>query len=334
MRPSPTAGVRDGSTAEDGPYTPWMPRAGKTAKTLPFTGDPRADKYLVDDPLALLIGMVLDQQVPLEKAFADLGCCARGSARKLDAAAIAAMPSDELTGLFVARPALHRFPGSMAARVQDLCRLLVEEYGGDAAAVWTTATSRRRALQAREGTPRFRRAQGPDIRRPARQAARRPPAGLGDGGGAVRQSRFTRFRGRYRQPGCPLGGARAQASRQGGRHSGREAGGPGPPRLRARAERRKVAVGPSDPCPRKDLTGGRCHVCERARGAPERPSRQLRKTPPAIVVLLKKARLPDCVERDQLPTGDTEGVWMDSTRWSSVPPSGQPPPGSRKVDYS
>jgi uncharacterized HhH-GPD family protein len=118
-----------------------MPRAANTAKSLPFTGDPRADKYLVEDPLALLIGMVLDQQVPVEKAFAGPWVLRQRLGTKLDAANIAAMSSDELTALFVERPALHRFPGSMAARVQDLCRLLVQDYGGDAAAVWTTAAT-------------------------------------------------------------------------------------------------------------------------------------------------------------------------------------------------
>ncbi|MGD0874727.1 MAG: HhH-GPD-type base excision DNA repair protein [Acidimicrobiales bacterium] len=118
-----------------------MPRAEKTAKTLPFTGDPRADKYLVDDPLALLIGMVLDQQVPLEKAFAGPWVLRQRLGTKLDAAKLAAMPPADLTALFVERPALHRFPGAMAARVQDLCRLLVQEYDGDAAAVWTTAAT-------------------------------------------------------------------------------------------------------------------------------------------------------------------------------------------------
>ena len=116
-----------------------MPRAAKTTKSLPFTGDAQADKYLVDDPLALLIGMVLDQQVPLEKAFAGPWVLRQRLGRDLDAEEIAAMAPDELTALFVARPALHRFPAAMAARVQELCRLLVHEYGGNAAALWTTA---------------------------------------------------------------------------------------------------------------------------------------------------------------------------------------------------
>jgi uncharacterized HhH-GPD family protein len=73
-----------------------MPRAA-TTKSLPFTGDPQADKYLVDDPLALLIGMVLDQQVPLEKAFAGPWVLRQRLGRELDAEEIAAMAPDELT---------------------------------------------------------------------------------------------------------------------------------------------------------------------------------------------------------------------------------------------
>lgn len=129
----------DGGATNFPPYTPAMPRALKSSKSLPFTGDPRADEYLVEDPLALLIGMVLDQQVPLEKAFAGPWVLRERLGAELDAARLAAMAPDDLAALFIERPALHRFPGSMAARVHELCRLLVDEYGGDAAAVWTTA---------------------------------------------------------------------------------------------------------------------------------------------------------------------------------------------------
>src|SRR5271157_4458666 len=118
-----------------------MPRDPNSPKSLPFTGDPKADKYLAEDPLALLIGMVLDQQVPLEKAFAGPWVLRQRLGAKLGAARIAAMDSDELTALFVEKPALHRFPAAMAARVQELCRLLVDEYGGKAASVWTTAAT-------------------------------------------------------------------------------------------------------------------------------------------------------------------------------------------------
>ena len=118
-----------------------MPRAAKTTDGLHFTGDPQADRYLSENPLALLIGMVLDQQVPLEKAFAGPWVLHQRLGADLDATKIAAAPPDELSALFVEKPALHRFPAAMAARVQDLCRILVDEYGGNAAAVWTTAAT-------------------------------------------------------------------------------------------------------------------------------------------------------------------------------------------------
>jgi uncharacterized HhH-GPD family protein len=132
-----------------------MPRAQKSAKSLPFTGDPEANKYLVDDPLALLIGMVLDQQVPLEKAFAGPWILRQRLGHGLDATELAEMNPDELAALFVERPALHRFPGSMAARVQELCRVLVRDYGGDAAAVWTTATTGEELLKRVKALPGF-----------------------------------------------------------------------------------------------------------------------------------------------------------------------------------
>ncbi|MGQ0805039.1 MAG: HhH-GPD-type base excision DNA repair protein [Actinomycetota bacterium] len=111
--------------------------------TIPVTGDPDADRLLVEDPLALLIGMLLDQQVPMEWAFrGPLTLRERlGVSGHLDAKAIAAMPPDELEALFRAKPALHRYPGSMAKRTHDLCRHLVDEYAGDAAAVWRDASS-------------------------------------------------------------------------------------------------------------------------------------------------------------------------------------------------
>jgi len=134
---------------------PLMPRALKTSKSLPFTGDAEANKYLVDDPLALLIGMVLDQQVPLEKAFAGPFVLRQRLGKELDAAEIATMSPDDLVALFVERPALHRFPASMAARVQDLCRLLAEEYQGDAAALWTSANSGAELLKRVKALPGF-----------------------------------------------------------------------------------------------------------------------------------------------------------------------------------
>jgi uncharacterized HhH-GPD family protein len=107
------------------------------AVSLPLTGDDAADALLADDPLALLIGMLLDQQVPMEKAFRGPYDLKERLGGRLDAAEIAAADPEELAALFATRPALHRFPGSMAARTQDLCRHLVEHHGGRAEAVWT-----------------------------------------------------------------------------------------------------------------------------------------------------------------------------------------------------
>lgn len=103
---------------------------------LPVTGDPEADQLLVEDPLARLIGMLLDQQVPMEWAFASPLRLRERLGGRLDAAHIAAMPAEELDAAFKGPPALHRFPGSMAARTQQLCQHLVDHHGGDAEAVW------------------------------------------------------------------------------------------------------------------------------------------------------------------------------------------------------
>lgn len=124
------------------------------AGTLHITGDQAADELLNTDPLALLIGMLLDQQVPMEWAF-------RGPATlkerlgDLDAARIAARPEDDLVAAFVAKPALHRYPASMARRTHELCQHLVEHYGGDAAAVWTGAPSGQELLARLRALPGY-----------------------------------------------------------------------------------------------------------------------------------------------------------------------------------
>jgi uncharacterized HhH-GPD family protein len=108
-----------------------------TEPTLPVTGDAEADKLLVDDPLALMIGMLLDQQVPMEWAFSGPLRLKERLGGRLDAADIASRDPGELEQLFKGPPALHRYPGSMARRTQALCRHLVDHHGGDAADVWT-----------------------------------------------------------------------------------------------------------------------------------------------------------------------------------------------------
>ncbi len=107
-------------------------------KTLCLSQNPDADALLARDPLALLIGMVLDQQIPLEKAFSSPHVLTQRLGRELDAREIADHDPEEFAALFATPPALHRFPGSMAGRVRELCRVLVAEYGGDPARVWDT----------------------------------------------------------------------------------------------------------------------------------------------------------------------------------------------------
>ena len=100
--------------------------------------DVEADKLLADDPLALLIGMVLDQQVPFETAFAGPKKIADrlGSFPTLSAAEIADYDPDKFAALCSERPAIHRFPGSMAKRIQALAQIIVDRYDGDAAGLW------------------------------------------------------------------------------------------------------------------------------------------------------------------------------------------------------
>jgi uncharacterized HhH-GPD family protein len=108
--------------------------------TLRIAQDPAADELLGRDPLALLIGMLLDQQFPMERAFGSPRVLAdRLGVQSLSAADLAAADPDELVRVFQGPPALHRYPGSMAARTQDLCRVLVERYDGRAEGLWADA---------------------------------------------------------------------------------------------------------------------------------------------------------------------------------------------------
>jgi uncharacterized HhH-GPD family protein len=111
------------------------------ANALPLSGDPKADELLETEPLALLIGMLLDQQVPMERAFHSPYDLKERLGGRLEAAELAGIDADALTQVFRGPPALHRFPGSMAGRTQELCRVLVERYGGDAGQVWASAAT-------------------------------------------------------------------------------------------------------------------------------------------------------------------------------------------------
>ena len=124
--------------------------------TLRLAQNPDADELLARDPLALLIGMLLDQRVPLEWAFgAPYRLAQRLGVDSLDAGEIAAHEPEAFTQVMVGPPALHRYPAVMAGRVQALCRHLAEAYGGDAAAVWRTAQTGEELLRRLRALPGF-----------------------------------------------------------------------------------------------------------------------------------------------------------------------------------
>ncbi len=119
-----------------------------------ITGDPAADKVLDDSAFALLAGMMLDQQYPMEHAF-------RGPAKVLsrfgtfEPAAIAAADPEDFKALCSTPPAIHRFPGSMSARLQELARIITDEYDGDASRVWTEASSGADLMKRLQALPGF-----------------------------------------------------------------------------------------------------------------------------------------------------------------------------------
>jgi uncharacterized HhH-GPD family protein len=124
------------------------------APMLCLAQNPAADELLSANPLALLIGMVLDQQIPLEWAFTGPLTLTTRLGRDLDAVDLASRDPDELAKVFATPPALHRFPGSMAGRVQQLCRMIVADYDGQPDAVWLGAkdgTELRTRIQALPG---------------------------------------------------------------------------------------------------------------------------------------------------------------------------------------
>ncbi|MER7690664.1 HhH-GPD-type base excision DNA repair protein [Streptomyces sp. NPDC097610] len=124
--------------------------------SLHIAQDPEADALLSRSPLAALTGMLLDQQVPMEWAFKGPRTIAsRMGADELDAHEIAAYDPEKFTALLTAKPAVHRYPGSMAKRIQQLCQYLVEHYDGDAAKVWDGVKSGEELLLRLKELPGF-----------------------------------------------------------------------------------------------------------------------------------------------------------------------------------
>ncbi len=139
MLPGEPPGRCGGSVAYDGHMPEPMP---EPVTSLPFTGNPEADALLASSPLALLVGFALDQQVAVQKAFSGPLELARRLGG-LDAVAVAGLPPEDLETAFRTPPALHRFPGMMAGRVQALCAVVASEYGNDASGIWTGASDAR-----------------------------------------------------------------------------------------------------------------------------------------------------------------------------------------------
>jgi uncharacterized HhH-GPD family protein len=124
--------------------------------TLRLTGNDEADRLLSDDPFALLVGMLLDQQMPMERAFeGPYRLAQRLGGDRLDPRLIAQEDPEKFAALCAQPPAVHRFPGSMAARIQALAGHIVETYDADAAALWTTAGSGEELLRRLTALPGF-----------------------------------------------------------------------------------------------------------------------------------------------------------------------------------
>ena len=128
-------------------------RQSRRMTALHLSQDADADALLSRDPLALLTGMLLDQQIPMEKAFRGPAVLRDRLGRELDARDLA--DRDDLAEVFARQPAIHRFPGSMAGRVQELCRVLVEHYDGRAEAVWEQVEDGAELLRRLQGLPGF-----------------------------------------------------------------------------------------------------------------------------------------------------------------------------------
>ena len=152
-----------------------------------LTQDPEADQLLEDDPFALLIGMLLDQQIPMETAFAGPRKLA-DRLGGLEPAEIAGYDPAKFAEICAKSPAVHRFPGSMAKRLQKLARTVVDDYGGDAAAIWTMGEpDGTEVLRRLTSLPGF--AEGADISGIAGKAVRGQSGRMAGGGRGLRRSR-------------------------------------------------------------------------------------------------------------------------------------------------
>jgi uncharacterized HhH-GPD family protein len=122
---------------------------------LHFTESDEANRLLASNDLAVLIGMLLDQQFPMERAFFGPQLLKDRLGEDLDAARLARTDLAKLEEIFRGPPAIHRYPASMAKRAQDLCQMIVDDYGGDASRIWTTAENGEELLKRIKALPGF-----------------------------------------------------------------------------------------------------------------------------------------------------------------------------------
>ena len=181
--------------------------------TMFITGDADADRLLNTDGTAALIGMLLDQQVPMEWAFIGPSTL-RARLGHLDATKIAAMSQDDFVAVCCAKPAIHRFPASMGRRIHDLCTALVERFDGRGEGVWAGVKSGDELYARPANAARLRRREGSDLRGHPRQALQGSAQGLAGRRWEVRR-RHAAERRRHHRPGLAGQGPRMEEGRQG-----------------------------------------------------------------------------------------------------------------------
>ena len=192
--------------------------------TLYITGNAEADGLLNSNGTALLIGMLLDQQVPMEWAFAGPATL-RQRLGHLDAGLIAAMDVEDFVAVCCAKPAIHRFPASMGRRIHELCRMLADDYGGEAENVWRDVTTGDELYRRLRRLPGYGDEKSKIFVAILAKSQGVAPAGLARGGRQVRRRRAA-VRRRHPRPGSAGRRARVEEGAEGG-----QAGQAGPPGL-------------------------------------------------------------------------------------------------------
>ncbi len=208
--------ARSGTSGAPSPRACWLRWPHGRADDRP---GPRRRPGALRGPVRAPVGMLLDQQFPMERAFA-------GPAKilerfgTLEPAAVAAAEPEAFADLCATPPAIHRYGRSMAGRIQALAVVVRDEYAGDAELALVHRHLRARARGPAQGAARLRRPEGPDLRGPARQAARRAPRRLGGGLRRLRRARLVPLGRRRRRPRLAAEGPRLQEGGQ-GRREGR-----------------------------------------------------------------------------------------------------------------